>query len=202
MFLDLSTLEPFPDQWTYLSTVQRLSPREAERLASKVGPVRVGVTVTRLRPVTASQTRPQAPSTIPITVHAAIRIAQSDLTPAMLATLKHAASMPNSAFAERIRRRFSTYGIPRFLTSYDETFGGHLVLPRGLADLVATVAEQADSTIDPTDERSTGTPQNLTATATLRDDQQAAVDALADHDLGVLVAPPGADKTVIACSLR
>ena len=37
--------------------------------------------------------------------------------------------------------------------------------------------------------------------ATLRDDQADAVADLCDHDLGVLVAPPGAGKTVIACAL-
>ena len=37
------------------------------------------------------------------------------LTPALLATLKHAASMANPAFYDRQRRRFSTWGVPRFL---------------------------------------------------------------------------------------
>ena len=37
----------------------------------------------------------------------------------LLATLKHAASMPNPLFYERQRRRASTWDTPRFLRSYD-----------------------------------------------------------------------------------
>jgi hypothetical protein len=49
-----------------------------------------------------------------------------------MATLKHAASMPNPLFYERQRLRASTWDTPRFLRSFDETLDGGLVLPRGL----------------------------------------------------------------------
>ena len=66
---------------------------------------------------------------------AGVAVDMAALTPALLATLKHAASMPNPAFYDRQRRRFSTWGVPRFLHSFDETLDGRLVLPRGLAGL-------------------------------------------------------------------
>ena len=118
VFLDLGTLEPHEDQWAYLSSLHRLSPREVDRLAARVGPVRVGAAVDRLTPATATRTRPHPAPLVRATLGAGVGIDMADLTPAMLATLKHAASMPNPAFYDRQRRRFSTWGIPRFLHSY------------------------------------------------------------------------------------
>ena len=94
--------------------------------------------------------------------------------------------------------RASTYNIPRFLHAYDETLDSGLILPRGMLDTVADLAAQAGSRLNITDERTSGTAQELTLTATLTPSQRAAVAELARHDLGVLVAPPGSGKTVIA----
>jgi superfamily II DNA or RNA helicase len=66
---------------------------------------------------------------------------------------------------------------------------------------VTELAAQAGSKLDLTDERAGGTTQAFTCSAMLTGPQQAAVQALAGHDLGVLVAPPGAGKTVMACAV-
>jgi hypothetical protein len=135
LFLDLATLEPHDDQWAYLSTVGRVSPRELSRLAKQLGPVSVGAGAERLRAATSTSTRITVPP--PAVIHArrgaVITLDGADLPPALLATLKHAASMPNPIFYERQRRRASTWDTPRFLLSYDETVTGDLVLPRGLS---------------------------------------------------------------------
>lgn len=46
-----------------------------------------------------------------------------------------------------------------------------------------------------------GEAQNLSFAGELDQVQQQAVDALVPHDLGVLVAPPGSGKTVMACAM-
>jgi hypothetical protein len=71
--------------------------------------------------------------------------------------------------------RASTWNVPRFLHSFDGTIDGGLILPRGLIETVATLAEEAGSNLDVTDERSAGTEQKFTFTGTLTGLQREAV---------------------------
>jgi hypothetical protein len=70
-----------------------------------------------------------------------------------------------------------------------------------MLDTVASLATQTGSRLDVTEERTPATQQEFTFTATLTSVQDAAVTNLARHDLGVLIAPPGAGKTVMACAV-
>src|SRR3954447_7496961 len=139
VFLDLATLEPYEDQWAFLSTLSRMSLREVTGAADRVGTVSVGTRADRLITPTSSKVKPQPAPLIQARLGAGIRLEIQQLTPSLLATLKHAASMPNPIFYERQRRRASTWDVPRFLRSFDETLDGGLILPRGLADTLTAL---------------------------------------------------------------
>ena len=201
VFLDLATMEPHEDQWAYLSSLGRISPREANGLARRLGQVSVGAAVDQLRPATSTRITVQVPSKVHATLAAEITVDGTDLPPALMATLKHAATMPNPIFYEQQRRRASTWNTPRFIQSFDENVAGDLILPRGLLERLDQLVAQAGSRLEITDDRSAGTQQEFGFSADLEAEQHAAFDALRTHDQGVLVAPPGVGKTVIACAL-
>jgi superfamily II DNA or RNA helicase len=201
VFLDLETLERHEDQWAYLSTLGRMTPAELKRAADRAGKVTVATEVTRLSVPSSTATRPPATVVLSVRLDSGIRLEQAELTPGLAATLRHAASMHNPEFYERQRMRASTYNIPRFLHCYQETTDGGLILPRGMLDTVTSLAAQSGSRLNITDGRSPGISQDFTCTATLTAVQREAVAELARHDLGVLVAPPGSGKTVMACAV-
>ena len=201
LFLDLESLEPHEDQWLYLSTLGRMTPREVSRAADRAGKIAVGSEVTSLAVPASTQIRPTPTAVVRARLGAGVRVEVADLTPALAASLRHAASMHNPLFYERQRLRASTWDIPRFLQCFDETIDGGLILPRGMLPTVTELTAQAGSKLAVIDERPVGTTQEFSCSAVLTAPQQQAVDVLTRHDLGVLVAPPGTGKTVIACAV-
>ncbi len=201
VFLDLATLEPHEDQFAFLSSLGRMTPREVVRLAQRLGKVSVGSEVDTLHPARATRITIRAPAIVHAQLAARITVAGDDLPPALLATLKHAATLQNPVFYERQRRRASTWDTPRFLRTFDETISGDLILPRGLRERLTRIVEQAGSRVEFIEERDGGNQHPFSFTGVLDTDQHAAQQALAGAELGVLEGPPGAGKTVIACSL-
>lgn len=129
MFLDLATMEPHDDQWAYLSSLGRMSPAEVNRVARRAGGVIVGAGIDKIGAAVSTRIRTTAPPIVHARLSSGIRLESGELTPALHATLKHAASMTNPVFYERQRLRMSTWDTPRFLRSYDETLDGGLILP-------------------------------------------------------------------------
>lgn len=201
VFLDLATLEPHLDQWEFLSTLDRLSPSEASKLARRARRALVGSEVTHLSRSVATKVQPQLPAVVHGDLAAGLSVSLDQLPPAALATFKHAASMSNPKFYELQRLRKSTWDTPRFLRGYDITVDERLVLPRGLRHSIARIVGASGSQLTITDGRNPGVEINVAFDGALDDRQSAAVSAMLAHDDGVLVAPPGSGKTVMACAI-
>ncbi len=198
-FLDPATLKPWEDQWAFLSSVARLTPEAATSIVDSLRPVEVGPAATKLHRSRRTD-EPAPPDVIPAFLGSAISIARTGLPPSLLASLKHLASLHNPEYYEKERLRFSTFRTPRFVRCYREDLE-HLHLPRGLLPQVERIVAEAGSRLAITDARSNPKPIELEFRGSLSAQQEAAVAELGAHDLGVLVAPPGEGKTVMACAL-
>ncbi|MCW3817724.1 DEAD/DEAH box helicase [Micromonospora sp. DR5-3] len=201
VFLDLATLEPYEDQWAFLSTLDRLSPGDAQRVARQAKRAMVGNEVATMSRSDATKVQPPLPPVVHAELGAGLRLDAAQLTPAALSTFKHAASMANPKFYELQRLRKSTWDTPRFVRGYDITIDDHLILPRGLRHSVTQIVERAGSRLAVTDARNPGNEIDIDFTAQLKPEQTVAVSAMLAHDDGVLVAPPGSGKTVMACAM-
>ena len=200
-FLDLGMLEPYGDQWAFLSTLDRLSPGDAERVARQAKRASTGSDVATMSRSAATRVHPMLPPVVHADFGAGLSIDAAQLTPAALATFKHAAAMANPKFYELQRLRKSTWDTPRFIRGYDRTLDDRLILPRGLRHTIASIVERAGSRLSVTDARTPGQEIDVAFTADLTTKQSTAVGAVLGHDDGLLVAPPGSGKTVMACAV-
>ena len=199
VFLDSSTLGPFDDQWAFLSALGRSSPEAIESMAESVRQVAAGPLEPTYRPPR-GRDMPKAPATIMADAGAMLSIDRFGLPPALLAGLKHLASLHNPEYYEKERLRLSTWKTPRFLRCYGESLD-RLLLPRGLREAAETVVAEAGSRLVVREQHPDSARIEVQLQATLPAGQQDALDALCRHELGVLVAPPGAGKTVLACAV-
>jgi len=76
-----------------------------------------------------------------------------------------------------------------------------MVLPRGTYGEIGKLVRKAGGELEAEDQRISGTKCDFTFQGQLQPAQRLAVDAILGHDEGVLVAPPGAGKTVMGCAV-
>ena len=198
VFLDPATLEPWPDQWAFLNSLERVSSKQVECLLDEHKEVAFGAEA--LSPRRTPQRDERLPKEIRGKLGAALAIARADIPPSLMAELKHLASLHNPLFYERQRLRLSTHQTPRLIRCYEEDIT-HLHLPRGLLAQVGGAVAKMGSRLVVDDRRPVHAPLPLDFKGELTSLQQGVVTAMRAHDDGVLVAPPGTGKTVIACAL-
>jgi superfamily II DNA or RNA helicase len=195
--VDQSELRPWPDQWSFLSQIKRLGPSQVAALLEKIPPVSVGLG----KPGTVSpaiRQRYPSPEQIRSVLGATVSIEKSGIPPWLLAQMKQLALLHNPQFYEREKLRLSTWRIPRFIRCYEED-ASYIHLPRGTLEALKDLAKGAGSELYLTDQRPEPEKMSLTFLGSLMPEQMNAIRAVLSDDMGVLIAPPGAGKTVMGC---
>ena len=197
-------LAPCPDQWVYLAGVQRLDGEQAEQIAAEaersggtLGLPECRETKARARPRELTHATSRA---LEVCLTGRVEIPVAGLAPNLRDRLRRTAAFANPEFFERERARLSTHKTPRVIACHEDT-GDLLLLPRGCLDGAVDEIEATGADLTVRDARSDGAPISVAFAGTLTSPQQAAVKAMAAHETGILVAPPGAGKTVMAAAL-
>jgi superfamily II DNA or RNA helicase len=127
-------------------------------------------------------------------------ILKQGLPPSLLSRFRRLAAFQNPEFYKRQSLRLPTGLTPRVIVCAEE-IGEHLALPRGCRAEVEALLAKNDAHLECDDRRVDGAEVLATFTGTLTDVQAQAVAGIVDHQIGVLVAPPGSGKTVMGASL-
>jgi hypothetical protein len=213
VFVDHKSL-PYPDQWAFLSKVQRIGRatieaivREAERAGQIVGVRFPPVDDEEEAPWTAPPSRQRKlpaiaglPRTLEVVLGNQIYVAKKALVPALRNRLLRIAAFQNPEFYKAQAMRLPTYDKPR-IVACAEDHPQHIGLPRGCLDDLLELLSDLKITPIIRDERLTGLPLLAKFRGEPRPEQRIAAEAMLAHETGVLSATTAFGKTVIAAWL-
>ena len=208
LFLD-DNFEPVSDQWVYLASLPKIDLAELQRLletscghekdSQPTESASLNFDEAALNVIPQAVRRGDFKGTLKLVRKSQITIPLADVPTSLGAALKRLGTIANPVFYEKQRFRFSTVNIPRFIFCGEE-HDDKLVLPRGTLHDIDKLVSKAGGKVEIIDRRPTPATPDLSFIGTLTAIQNAAVDAMLEHEEGVLVAPPGAGKTVMACA--
>lgn len=200
-------LEPYPDQWRFLSSVKRLSASEAARIAPTKTEDALGSLVSKPPKEQPWERRQPLPTNLfakKTKVHVLfanlLYVSTTGLEMSEVNAIRRLAAFANPDFYRATAMHQSLRNIPRII--YDGEDEDEFVgLPRGRKDALLRLFEIAGTSYELIDRRERGRAIDVAFTGTLRPEQQLAVDALLAHDDGILSAATGFGKTVVGASL-
>jgi len=198
------------DQWQHLAQMKPISHQDLNNLLTKVSPNSAlfdEQEVIEIGPPweLTAKTKPlildSPPKKISITLANHVYFDLSEIQGTLVARLRRLASFANPVFFKTQALRFSTHGIPRFI-SCARIEQGYLAIPRGCLDEALALLGENQIEVQIDDKREGGTKLKSTKSLVkLRKNQQAAVKAMSKHDAGILHAPTAFGKTVTAIGM-
>ncbi len=210
LFVD-ERLEPYTDQWAFLDSLPRIAHERLQEVLAeaRVSEHRLGVAEPKsdlrapwspTQPLAARLARIELPAAVSATLAQRLYVDRAMLPAPLLDAVRRLAAFANPVFCERQAMRLSTGLTPRVIACFED-LAHHVALPRGCLNDLNSLMEDVGIALLLTEERSEGTALDATFTGTLTAPQERAVAELAAEDIGVLCAPPGAGKTVMAVKL-
>ncbi len=215
LFLDRK-FKPYPDRWTYLSTVRKMKQEEVKTIVyeaqrkGKILGVRMSLTDEgsvdpwTLPPSGKRQEKVEIegrfPEKLRIVVGNMVYIEKESLPSTMVNRLIRLSAFQNPEFYKAQAMRLSTFGKPRII-SCAEDFGRYIGLPRGSLKETIELLKAYNIKVDIKDERFSGVSIEVDFKGELQLLQKKAASELLKHDIGILSAPTAFGKTVIAAYL-
>ncbi len=196
----------YADQWEMLSQIHKLSETELDSL------LRLHTVPTLGELSKTSEAKPwetpqmdmvrtdSYPKQIVLIRASMLYIPLDCLSVKCVNVFRRIAAFRNPEFYEKQGMRLSTYNIPRII-SCSEMTDDYLALPRGCEDAVSDILTQHGVKVMISDKTNHGHNINVTFRGELREEQQKAIEAFAQHNIGTLSATTAFGKTVFAIGM-
>lgn len=174
---------PYKDQWNLLYHIESISEDKIDRVL--------------VREEIGSQRKASLKHTLIVSISNKIEIPISSVNQGLYKFLKESLTFHNPIFYDRKRKGFSTWKIPRIINCL-ETEGEWFILPRGFMVPLSDFCKEKGISIQINDHTISAGRKALKFNANLYEYQKRCVQRILESDIGILEAPAGSGKTLIA----
>lgn len=182
-FID-EQLEPYQDQWKFLSTIQKVSVSQLDAILNT------------LQPDNVSASSNINSKRLHIQLSHVVRLNRSGMTPELINFLKEELNFANSEYFIKKKSGRNTWGTEQYFRFIEET-ENEVIIPKGFIGKLIRYCKQQKIDFEFQDERKKQDPIPFKTNFSLRSHQKSAIEATSRKEFGVITAPPGSGKTVI-----
>jgi len=184
-FIDPISLQPYTDQWKFIQQIEQVPIEHLEKLFSNLG----------------HNSEPESYIDIlTITLKNNIQLNRNAITPTLFNFIKEELNFLNTEFIIKKNSGRNTFGTERYFRFIEEQ-GSNILLPKGFIGKVIRFCRDNSIAYNFIDQRKLNIPVSYSFQAILRPYQQVSIEAIYKKEMGVIVAPPGSGKTVIALKI-
>ncbi|MBN4066772.1 DEAD/DEAH box helicase [Simkania negevensis] len=212
VFID-EHFEPYPDQWKFLSEIQKVSPdqvREVVQNAQLQGEI-LGIQLpleenekpwqkASEKKRNAKTIQGSLPKSVSVVLSNQIFLEKKSLPSGLQNQILRLAAFQNPEFYKAQSMRLSTFGKPRIICCAED-LGKYFAIPKGCFEDLKQLFIDLEIALEVQDERESGKSLNTEFLGKLYPEQAKAVETLLQHDIGVLSATTAFGKTVVAASM-
>ncbi len=187
-FIDSETMQPIQDQFEFLKNIKRVSISELDKFYQSVS-------------ISTISTLPKATNgKLVIALRNETRISLDGMTTPLINFLKEELNFASTEFIIKKKIGRTTFGTERYFKFVEET-ENEVIVPRGFTGKLLRFCRENKIEHDFVDERNKLKVIPFSFNAKLREHQQAVIETISKKDLGVIVAPPGSGKTIVALKI-
>lgn len=188
IFLDPENkLKMFSDQWEVLQKIEKVDIQKLDKIYNKFNKDEPGKTKS-------------SKTNLNVIIKEQIEISKANLPKNLVNFLRDELNFYNSEFLVKKKMGVSVYGMEKYFKLV-ETKKDRIAIPRGFLNQLISFLNESNIKFDLEDKRSKLKAVKLTNNCRLFDYQKEAVSSLLEEDSGILVAPPGAGKTIMGIEL-
>lgn len=182
-----SNFYPYENQWEFLKRIEKIELEKLDKLFSLLNQ-------------TIDYHKNENKNKITITLSDQIYLSKSNIPRILVNFLRDNLNFINSEYFVRKKIGVSVYNIEKYYKLV-QTNENNVCIPRGFLKKISDFLDHNKIKFEIVDKRNRLEPIQIKSTLKLHDYQKEAVEKLLLSDSGILVAPPGSGKTIIAIEL-